>query len=521
MSVSPLQLGAELRLVEAQGPLGQADAVWPSLSLLILVLAVLATTLILWRRYFSRQILMRRIAELETLSAAGRAIVASELDVAALAGLIASEAERIIETSTFQVGMFDGDLYRLLYWTIDGVRQETPVSYDVSDGRGLINWMRETQKPLLIDDFEREMAHLPARPRYVSETPPRSGLYIPLVSGEETIGIVAAQSQEPARFQEEDMRRLMILANQSAAAIANARLYEQERMRAAHLELVGQIARQVNAVQDREEIFDQVVSITQRTFGFHPVSIFDIDPETGEAVLQASSDRDVLPNSAHIGANQGLVGAAAASRETIVTNNTLEDDRYVRALESAQYPVAHDSLSEIAIPLIVDDRVLGVLDVQSALQGAFTESERTVLEALADEVASAIHKAQQLAWQQRQAWIITAELQVAEAISRSDDLEEILESVTRLAPMLTGVSFCAILLWDDELHTYRGTTLVGADGNRAAEFREVEIPIGAWHALDALHVGQHTLNTTEIPAWLREMAAGVMVPPCKVCSCCR
>ena len=72
----------------------QTEGLWPSLSLLILVLAVFGTTLIIWRRYFSRQILMRRIAELETLSAAGRAIVASELDVYALAELIANESEK-------------------------------------------------------------------------------------------------------------------------------------------------------------------------------------------------------------------------------------------------------------------------------------------------------------------------------------------------------------------------------------------------------------------------------------------
>ena len=119
------------------------------------------------------------------------------------------------------------------------------------------------------------MANLPARPRYISQSPPRSGLFIPLISGEETIGIVAAQSHEPNCFQEEDMRRLMILSNQAAAAIANARLYDQERMRAAHLELVGKIAREVNAVQDRAEIFDQVVSTAfpYRRFCFegHPL----------------------------------------------------------------------------------------------------------------------------------------------------------------------------------------------------------------------------------------------------------
>lgn len=492
--------------------LQQTEGLWQTLSFLILILALVGTALIIWRRYFSRQILMRRVAELEALSAAGRAIVASELDVYALAGLIANESEKIIDTSTFQVGLFEEDLYRILYWTIDGGRQETPQSFDISDGRGLISWIQETQKPLLIHDFEREMGDLPARPRYVSQSPPRSGLFIPLISGEETIGIVAAQSHEPNCFQEEDMRRMMILSNQAAAAIANARLYNQERMRAAHLELVGQIARQVNAVQDRAEIFDQVVTLTNSTFGFHPVSIFDIDPRTGEAVLQASSDHDVPPNSARIGPDQGIVGAAAANRETIVSNNTADDPRYVRALDSTHFLVAHDSLSEIAIPLIVDNRVLGVLDVQSEALGAFSENEKTVLEALAAEVASAIHKAQQFAWQQREAWISTAQLQVAEAVSRSDDLEEMVESISRLTPMLTGVTFCGILLWDEERQVYYGTSLHATDGSTVEEFGELSIPIGEWHALDAVHVGQQGLKTEQVPVWLRKVTAQLYHP---------
>ncbi len=490
----------------------QSDGLWPSLSLLVLVLAILGTTLILWRRYFSRRMLMRRVAELEALSAAGRAIVASELDVSALTELIASEAGKIMETQTFQVGLFDSNVYRILFWTVDGERQKTPKSFDISDGRGIVNWIRHTQKPLLIRDFEREMSTLPARPRYISKSPPRSALFAPLVSGEETIGIVAAQSHEPNRFQEEDLRRLMIVANQAAAAIENARLFEQARMRAAHLELVGQIARQVNAVQDRDEIFDQVVTLTQSTFGFHPVSIFDIDPETGDAVLQASSDRDVPVNSARIGPNQGIVGAVASNRETIVSNNTADDPRYVRALDAGDETVTHDSLSEIAIPLIVDDRVLGVLDVQSDTIGVFTETEKTVLEALAAEVASAIHKAQQLAWQQREAWISTAQLQVAEAISRSDNLDEIIEAVTRLTPMLTGVAFCGVLVWSEDQQCYHGAALHSAGGAAAVGFRDVEVAIGDWHALDAVHVGQHNINTDQIPAWLGDISDKLNYP---------
>ncbi len=477
------------------------DSIWQSVSLVILVLAILTTTLLLWRRFFSRRMLIRRIAELETLSAAGRAIVASELDATALCSLIAKEARKVIETRTFQVGLFEDNLYRIMFWTIDGIEQETPQSFDISNGEGLVNWVRSTQSPMLVRDFDREISTLPAQPTYVSQSPPRSALFIPLVSGEETVGIVAAHSGQPNRFSEEDLRRLMILSNQSAAAIANARLYEQERMRAAHLELVGQIARQVNAVQDLEEIFDQVVTLTQDTFGFYPVNIFSLDSQNGDAVLQASSEQSITTYGARLAAGQGIVGASASNRETIVSNETAGDQRFVSQLHSGQEVAPLNTRAEIAIPLIVNDEILGVLDVQSPSPGVFTEIEKTVLEALAAEVASAIYKAQQLAWQQEQAWVTTAQLQVAEAISRSANLDEIVYVITRLTPMLAGVSLCCILLWDDELGLYKGTDFSGATGEHILPFSEITLKIGDWHALDAVHVGHQALNTQQIPAW--------------------
>ena len=483
------------------------DGLWPSLSIVILVVAAAATLLILWRRYLSRRMLLRRVAELEALSAAGRAIVASELDVTALCELIAVEAGKVIENRTFQVGLFENQFYRIMFWTIDNQQQEVPQAFDINKEEGLIGWVRQSQSPLLIRDFQRDLRSLPASPRYISQDPPRSAIFIPLVSGDETIGVVAAQSDQPNRFSEEDLRRLMILANQSAAAIANARLYEQERMRAAHLELVGQIARQVNAVQDLEEIFNQVVKLTQDTFNFFPVNIFGIDPQSNDAILQASSDQAILPYSAHLRAGRGIVGAASFTHETIVSNNTAEDPRFVATLDEISGEATLNTKAEIAIPLIVDNQVLGVLDVQSPTVGVFTEIEKTVLEALAAEVASAIHKAQQLAWQQGQAWITTAQLQVAEAISRSRDLDEILSAITLLTPMLVGVSRCCILLWDNELQIYWGAASSAANSATEDAFAKVSVRIGDWHALDAVHVGQQSLNTQQIPPWFTDPPA--------------
>ncbi|MCB9420569.1 MAG: SpoIIE family protein phosphatase [Ardenticatenaceae bacterium] len=475
---------------------------WPTISFAVLVASLLLSAYILYRRYRSRQILMERVQELETLSAAGRAIVAAELDVAALCELIASESGHVIDNSTFQVGLFEDNLYHILFWRINGRIQPTPQTFDLSDNSGVVGWLRQTKKPLLVRDFQKEIHNFPVQPRYISDTPPRSAIFIPLISGEIVTGIVAAQSLQPNRFDEEDLRRLMILANQAAAAITQAQLYERERRRAAHLELVGKIARQINLLRDREEIFTQVVHLTRETFGFHPVTIFSIDPPAGRATAQASSAPELVELRAQLPPGEGLVGLSADQRETILANNTADDPHFIQNFEMIDSTATAVTKSELVIPLMVAGEVLGVLDVQSPKVGAFSSAERTALEALAAEVAIAIDQARQLAWQREQAWLTTAQFQVAQALGESADLDEVLTAVTRLTPMLVGVDCCGILLWDAETAIYRGGMLYGRDSETATAFANLRLTVGDWGALDAVHIGQEPITSQKRPPWV-------------------
>jgi serine phosphatase RsbU (regulator of sigma subunit)/putative methionine-R-sulfoxide reductase with GAF domain len=467
----------------------------PTVAFPVLFVTLVLTIFILWRRYRSRRLLIERVAELEALSDAGRALVAAELDIVALCELISREAANIIDARTFQIGLFEGTIYRIFYWTIDGEKKETPKVFDLSERRGLVGWVRDSKRSLLVRDFAKEMDALPARPRYVSDQPPISAIFIPLLSGEETIGLVAAQSSQPNAFSQRDLGHLTILANQAAAAIANGKMYDRERRRAAQLELVGQIARRVNVINDLDELLSQVVTLTQETFDYGSVNVFGIDPESGSAVIQASSITGLSPGALQLTPGTGLIGSAVASQETTLSNNVSDD---VRFLAGDLPTVTH---SEIAIPLIVDQELLGVLDVQSEELGAFTSQEKTVLEALGAQVAIAIHKAQQFALQREQTWITIAQLQVAETIGQSADLESLAESLVRLTPLLVGVAQCTILLWDSDQETYHGAAAFGLPKGEDDSFDEMTLAIGDWKALDAVHVGHEILATRREPPW--------------------
>ncbi len=491
-----------------------------------LAVGVIVTAAIFMRRRRSRRQLMERVVELEALMSAGRALVAAEMDLDALCALIAEQAGQVIDNRTFQVGLFEDNYYDIRYWTIDGQPQPVPQCFDLradpaemAHAGGLVGWVRDQQQPLLVGDFAREMDNLPARPTYHSATPPRSALFLPLISGGQALGIVAAQSRHPNHFSEQDLRRLTILANQAAAAIANAQLFVQERTRAAHLALVSRIAQQVNAAEDLDELLEQVVNLTCSTFGFHPVTVFGIDPVTDEIVVQACSVAELGPRAAPTAGNgngplrlpigRGIVGKAVATRRTVIANSP-DDDRLLHITSGLPPGVSFNSQSEIAIPLIVNNELLGVLDVQSAQIGAFGETEQIVLEALAAEVAGAVYKGQQLAREQQQAWVTTAELQVAEAIGRHDDRDEMLAAVARLAPILAGVDLCGYLLWDENAQGYYGAALVNAAGDEDEAFADLELAIGDWGALDAVHVGHEALSTAVVPAWLRRPRPGCL-----------
>ncbi|MEM7114759.1 MAG: SpoIIE family protein phosphatase [Chloroflexota bacterium] len=475
---------------------------WTTISTAVLVLSLLAIGYMLWQRYRSRQQLLARVAELEALSAAGRTMVAAEADLSTLCQIIANEVGQIIEATTFQIGLFHGDLYEILYWRINGRLQTTPQyeeltqHEDFGQNEGFVNWVRQHQQPLIIRDFPNEREQLPVQPSSVSNDPARSAIFIPLLSSGKPLGVMTAQSHAPNRFNEEDERRLTILANQAAAAIANARLLAAERKRATELELVGKIARQVNIVSDLEEIFTQVVNLTAETFGFHPVNIFVRDPETFEATIQASSEPSLCDTGLRLAPGEGLVGTAVAYQTTIVTNNTAKDGRFLQQPPNLQLPF--QTRSEACFPLIVENDVLGVLDVQSEQRNAFSDSDVTVLEALAEEVASAIFKALQVSRQREQAWLSIAQLQIVEALGRSQNLEEIGTAVVRLTPMLSGVNLCGLLIYNPDNSHYRLASFYGPQ-----EPTEQQLAIGDWHALDAVHVGQARLTTRQIPSWLQ------------------
>jgi L-methionine (R)-S-oxide reductase len=127
--------------------------------------------------------------------------------------------------------------------------------------------------------------------------------------------------------------------------------------------------------QPRAERAQQVADLVRGATGRRWVGVYEVT--TSEVVNLAWSGPEP-PAHVRFPAEQGLTGAAIGARETVVSNDVARDPRYLTALASTG--------SEMIVPVVVGDRVVGTLDVEDESTDAFGDDDRRLLERVADEM---------------------------------------------------------------------------------------------------------------------------------------
>src|SRR5262249_12268298 len=134
-----------------------------------------------------------------------------------------------------------------------------------------------------------------------------------------------------------------------------------------------------------DELLTRIAAAVRTIMSFDAFSIFLIDAERKVLRHRFSVRYDQRVNIDNIPMGNGITGAAAEARETVRVLDTATDPRYI-----ASHP---EIRSEMAMPLMVQDRVVGVLDLESERLGYFTEDHQRTLALLAPQIASSVENA--------------------------------------------------------------------------------------------------------------------------------
>ncbi|MGC8837747.1 MAG: GAF domain-containing protein, partial [Anaerolineae bacterium] len=200
-------------------------------NFLLLMGGGIAGMILIYHLDLSRQRLQERVEELSALNAIGHELNRF-LDVDALLEVVYREAGKVLDFRNFYVALYDEETRTIHFPLVyeDGKRQTWRSRPFQS---GLTEHVIRTRKPLLIHEDERvEAAHLGVQP---VGKPARSWLGVPLLAGDQVLGVLALQDYEQAHaYTEADAALLSTIAAQAAVAIRNAQLYQQADAQLAH-----------------------------------------------------------------------------------------------------------------------------------------------------------------------------------------------------------------------------------------------------------------------------------------------
>jgi signal transduction histidine kinase len=229
--------------------------------------------------------------------------------------------------------------------------------------------------------------------RFLNQSRPagfRSLIVAPVESNQRRVGTISIQSPRPEAFTADHGRLLAALGTQAAIAIENAHMLETTRQDLKEINALYRISQGLAASLDPTKLMRETVDRLQQDFGYYHVHIFLVEAPSGDLLAQEGSGkigRQLRRRKFRLPAGAGIVGHAAEIGEPFFTNDVEAIVFFVRN------PLLPNTQSELAVPIRLGRRVLGVLDVQQAPPARLTKRDLSLLEAVSDQLAVALQKA--------------------------------------------------------------------------------------------------------------------------------
>jgi len=256
---------------------------------------------------------------------------------------------------------------------------------------------------------------------------------VPLLAHGTILGVLEVKRPDGPPFSDAESELLEDLAARSAIALQAARQVAIERRRVEQLSLVGTVSARVTDVPDLDELARRVTDLILHTFKYYYVSLFTLEPGQETLHCRASagathpqSGQDEASPAFHVRLGDGVIGHVAQTGAEILANDVSREPRY-RPIGTLP-----ETRSEVALPLKIEDRVLGVLDVQSDKTDSFDETDMLVLRALAYNIAIAVEDTRLHSDLRRRADQLSTVAEVSRAVASILNLETLLEEVVGL-----------------------------------------------------------------------------------------
>src|SRR5581483_7701925 len=307
------------------------------------------------------------------------AATSETLDLDRILANVAAIVKDVVPYDLFAILLYSEQQRGLTIRYSIGHREEVVRNLVIPLGEGITGLAAANRQPILSGDVHNDTRYLPALDAVQSE------LAIPMMVRHKLVGVLDLQSIHLNAYREQDRALLQLIASRVAVSIENARLYRRVDRQNRTLKTLAHLSQEFSSILDLDELLSKIANTIHSLVAFDAFSILLLDAERKVLRHRFSERYDQRVNLDNIPLGKGLTGAAAESLEIVRVVDTLADQRYI-----ASHP---DIRSEIAVPLMVQDRVVGVMNLESERMGYFTEDHARLLALLAPQIASSVENA--------------------------------------------------------------------------------------------------------------------------------
>ena len=396
----------------------------------------------------------QRARELSTLHNLGQSLASTTTLNEIYQTVYQHVAQAYLDMPHFAVALFDRETQTIscAFAIVDGVEAD-PAQFPalpLEEGP-FSNTIRTRQ--IQIVDLDEVRPQLTARGRMVQigdERLTRSSLYLPLVSGDEAIGAINLQSYQTGAFDQINITLVSGLANQTAVAMVKVQLLEKERRQRALAEALSESASAMSSTLSLDEVLDIMLQSLGQVVEFDSVSI-QLIGEDGCLYLAAGAgfpDIDIARKVVRDLSDHSLDKTFAEGRELVIPD-ILADDRWVVV------PEVDYVRSWIGAPLMVKDRLIGTLNVDSCQVNAYDASTGEVVMAFANQAAIAIENARLFETEKIRHQELDALYDLLRKLVATDESDIILDLIAKHIVVTIHVTFVRIVLLENGSFTCR------------------------------------------------------------------
>jgi diguanylate cyclase (GGDEF)-like protein len=321
----------------------------------------------------------RRRQEYELLTQIGQA-VSSRLDSDEVLRAVQKELGVLFDTRNFYIALVDNENVHYEFEVEDG--QPKPKRMRAA-AHGLTEHIVRTGKPVLVrsnmDEFRSKMGvSLMGRPA-------KCYAGVPIFRYEKAIGVMAAMNYEREfAYDKRDLEVMQTAAGQVSVAMENARLFTEEQRRGRHLGFLNNISRLAISSETAEQMVAEIVREIQKHFKYDHIGIGILDYASKEIEIKAEAGSTAQALGRRIPLGIGILGRCARSGDVVLVQDTGENS-LAGIMPSAR--------SVMCVPITYGETLMGVLNIESEREHAFSGQEELIFRTLGDLLATALHNA--------------------------------------------------------------------------------------------------------------------------------